>query len=84
MTSEIAALCPDMPEPVQRDLLPLVKGNIRHIDEIRQFDRELKSAFLEQFGANVIREAYPELAGRMVTRSAILHWPERKLEVSGS
>ncbi|MBL3824977.1 MULTISPECIES: carboxysome shell carbonic anhydrase domain-containg protein [Marinobacter] len=163
MTAEIAALCPDMPEPVQRDLLPLVEGNIRHINEIRQFDRELniehrewviclgrgfdflhapnvaliigpyspdlshpirqaagiikknmdsgripddgflllcsapyqepgtqkaraelKSAFLANFGATVIREAFPELATRMVTRSAILHWPERKLEVRGS
>lgn len=45
---------------------------------------ELKSAFLADFGATVIREAFPELATRMVTRSAILHWPERKLEVRGS
>jgi len=44
----------------------------------------LKSAFLANFGATVIREAFPELATRMVTRSAILHWPERKLEVRGS
>ncbi|MCW8979422.1 MAG: hypothetical protein OQK10_11400, partial [Marinobacter sp.] len=45
---------------------------------------ELKSAFLAEFGANVIRQAYPDLASRMVARSAILHWPERKLQVCES
>ncbi|WP_372987021.1 hypothetical protein [Marinobacter sp.] len=158
--AEIAALCPDMPAPVQRDLLPLVQGNIRHIHKIRQSDRELdiehrewviclgrgfdflhapnlaliigpyspdlshpirqaagiiqnnmdsgripddgflllssapytepgpqkaravlKSDFLGNFAAGVIEEAFPQLASKMIRRSAILHWPERRLEV---
>ncbi|SFN59558.1 hypothetical protein [Marinobacter pelagius] len=158
--AEIAALCPDMPAPVQRDLLPLVQGNIRHIHKIRQSDRELdiehrewviclgrgfdflhapnlaliigpyspdlshpirqaagiiqnnmdsgripddgflllssapytepgpqkaravlKSDFLGDFAAGVIQEAFPQLASKMIRRSAILHWPERRLEV---
>lgn len=160
ISPRIAALYPDMPTPVQRDLLPLVRGNIRHIAEIRKSDRELniehrewmicigrgfdflhvpnvaliigpyspdlshpirqaagiikanmesgrvpddgflllssapyqepgtqraratlKSAFLSGFAANVIQQDFPELAERMVTRSAILNWPERRLEV---
>lgn len=158
--AEIAALCPDMPAPVQRDVLPLVQGNIRHIHKIRQSDRELdiehrewviclgrgfdflhapnlaliigpyspdlshpirqaagiiqnnmdngripddgflllssapytepgpqkaravlKSEFLGEFAAGVIKEAFPQLASKMIRRSAILHWPERRLEV---
>lgn len=158
--SRIASLYPDMPVSVQRDLLPLVQGNIRHITDIRKSDRELdiehrewvicigrgfdflhvpnvaliigpyspdlshpirqaagiiranmdsgripddgflllssapyqepgtqkaratlKSAFLSGFAANVIEQDFPELAERMVTRSAILNWPERRLEV---
>lgn len=158
--SRIASLFPDMPTPVQRDLLPLVQGNIRHITDIRKSDRELniehrewvicigrgfdflhvpnvaliigpyspdlshpirqaagiikanmesgripddgflllssapylepgtqkaratlKSAFLSGFAANVIQQDFPELAERMITRSAILNWPERRLEI---
>lgn len=158
--SRIAALYADMPTQVQRDLLPLVQGNIHHIADIRERDRELntehrewiicvgrgfdflhapnvaliigpyspdlshpirqaagiikanmdsgripgdgflllssspymepgtqkaratlKSAFLSQFAANVIQQEFPELAERMVTRSAILNWSERRLEV---
>lgn len=158
--SRLAALYSDMPGPVQRDLLPLVCGNARHIADIRKSDRELniehrewvicvgrgfdflhvpnialiigpyspdlshpirqaagiikanmesgrvpddgflllssapyqepgtqkaratlKSAFLSEFAANVIKRDFPELAERMVTRSAILNWPERRLEV---
>ncbi|MBD3640241.1 MAG: hypothetical protein HUJ18_04530 [Marinobacter sp.] len=158
--AEIAALCPDMPAPVQRDLLPLVQGNVRHIHKIRQSDRELdiehrewviclgrgfdflhapnlaliigpyspdlshpirqaagiiqnnmnsgripddgflllssapytepgpqkaravlKSDFLGEFAAGVIDQAFPQLASKMIRRSAILHWPERRLEV---
>ncbi|MDL0430408.1 carboxysome shell carbonic anhydrase [Marinobacter sp. TBZ242] len=161
--SKIAALYPDMPGAVQRDLLPLVRGNIQHIAEIRKSDRELniehrewvicvgrgfdflhapnlalivgpyspdlahpirqaagiiranmesgripddgflllssapykepgtqkaratlKSAFLLEFAANVIEQDFPELAERMVTRSAILNWPERRLEVQSA
>ncbi len=160
ISPRIAALYPDMPVPVQRDLLPLVRGNVRHITDIRKSDRELniehrewiicigrgfdflhvpnvalivgpyspdlshpirqaagiikanmecgrvpddgflllssapyqepgtqkaratlKSAFLSEFAANVIQQDFPELAERMVTRSAILNWPERRLEV---
>lgn len=163
ISPRIAALYPDMPAPVQRDLLPLVRGNIRHIAEIRKSDRELniehrewmicigrgfdflhvpnvaliigpyspdlshpirqaagiikanmesgrvpddgflllssapyqepgtqkaratlKSAFLSGFAANVIQQDFPELAERMVTRSAILNWPERRLEVQSA
>lgn len=163
ISSRLAALYPDMPIPVQRDLLPLVHGNIQHITEIRMSDRELniehrewvicvgrgfdflhvpnvaliigpyspdlshpirqaagiiranmesgripddgflllssapylepgtqkaratlKSAFLSEFAANVIEQDFPELAERMVTRSAILNWPERRLEVQPS
>ncbi|MDR9423730.1 MAG: carboxysome shell carbonic anhydrase [Marinobacter sp.] len=163
ISPRIAALYPDMPTPVQRDLLPLVRGNIRHIAEIRKSDRELniehrewmicigrgfdflhvpnvaliigpyspdlshpirqaagiikanmesgrvpddgflllssapyqepgtqkaratlKSAFLSGFAANVIQQDFPELAERMVTRSAILNWPERRLEVQSA
>jgi hypothetical protein len=158
--ARIAALCPDMPAPVWRDLLPLVHGNIQHITDIRKSNRELniehrewvicigrgfdflhvpnvaliigpyspdlshpirqaagiinanmesgripddgflllssapyqepgtqkaratlKSAFLSEFAANVIHQDFPALAERMVTRSAILSWPERRLEV---
>ncbi|MCM0611309.1 hypothetical protein KFJ24_02325 [Marinobacter sediminum] len=160
VAAEIAALCPDMPSPVRRDLLPLVQGNIRHIAEIRDSDRELniehrewviclgrgfdflhvpnvaliigpyspdlshpirqaagiiqnnmdcgripddgflllssspyqepgaqkaraalKSDFLSGFAGSVIRESFPELAGKMITRSAILNWSERRLEL---
>ncbi len=159
LPGRLAALYPDMPAAVQRDLLPLLEGNLRHIREIRQVRRppdvehrewviclgrgfdflhvpnmaliigpyspdlshpirqaagiiqanmahgripadgflllasspyqesgtqkaraSLKSRFLAEFGAGVIRQAFPDLAGRMVTRSAVLHWPERRLE----
>lgn len=158
--ARITALFPDMPLPIQRDLLPLVRGNIRHIADIRESDRELniehrewvicigrgfdflhapnlaliigpfspdlshpirqaagiikanmesgripddgflllssapyqepgtqkaratlKSAFLLEFAANVIQREFPELAELMVARSAILNWPERRLEI---
>ncbi len=158
--SRLAALYPDMPAPVQRDLLPLVRGNIQHIADIRKSDRELniehrewvicigrgfdflhvpnlaliigpfspdlahpirqaagiikanmesgrvpddgflllssapyqepgtqkaratlKSSFLLGFAANVIKQEFPEFAELMVARSAILNWPERRLEM---
>lgn len=160
LPSRLAALFPDMPGPVRRDLLPLIRGNVRHIAEVRTTNRELniehrewvicigrgfdflhvpnvaliigpcspdlshpirqaagiiranmdggripedgflllssapyqepgtqkaratlKSAFMADFAANVIGEAFPELAEKMVTRSAILNWPERRLDV---
>ncbi|MDX1634923.1 MAG: carboxysome shell carbonic anhydrase [Marinobacter sp.] len=160
LAGRLAALYPDMPWQIQRDLLPLIEGNLRHIGEVRQVPRALaiehrewviclgrgfdflhlpnvaliigpfspdlshpirqaagiiqgnmkhgripddgflllasapyqepgtqkaraglKSRFLSEFGAEVIRQAFPELAARMVTRSAVLHWPERRLEM---
>jgi len=160
LPSRLAAMFTDMPAPVQRDLLPLVQGNVRHIAEVRTTDRELniehrewvicigrgfdflhvpnvaliigpyspdlshpirqaagiiranmesgripddgflllssapyqepgtqkaraalKSEFLLDFAANVIRGAFPELAEKMVTRSGILNWSERRLDI---
>lgn len=41
----------------------------------------LKSRFLAEFAANVVRNDFPDLASGMVTRTAILNWQERKLEI---
>jgi len=41
---------------------------------------ELKSRFLSQFAAGVIRAEFPELAGKMATRTAVLDWRSRQLE----
>ncbi|WP_092998897.1 carboxysome shell carbonic anhydrase domain-containg protein [Thiohalomonas denitrificans] len=41
---------------------------------------QLKSRFLSQFAAEVIREEFPELAGKMRVRTAVLNWPSRTLE----
>jgi hypothetical protein len=41
LLSKLMALFPDMPRQVQLDLLPLIKGNIAHIAEMRNSDREL-------------------------------------------
>ncbi len=38
----LAQLYPDMPEEMQEDLLPLVQGNLAHIDGIRRSDRSLE------------------------------------------
>lgn len=152
----------DMPAQVRHDLLPLVEGNLRHIDEMRQLQRELdiehrewiicvgrgfdflhvpnvaliigpyspdlsdpiikaagiiranmaqgripddgflllssapydevgpdqaraelKAHFMAEFAANVIREAQPALAEKMLIRTATLHWPTRRLELIG-
>lgn len=35
------ALCPDMPERIVNDLLPLMEGNVRHIAEVRREQRQL-------------------------------------------
>lgn len=45
---------------------------------------ELKSRFMAQFAADVIREAYPRLAERMHRRTAVLDWAARRLEVMGA
>lgn len=155
----IAALLPDMPPEILRDLLPLAQGNVRHIAKMRDTERELdiehrewvicvgrgfdflhvpnvaliigpyspdlahpirtaatiirnnmdsgripddgflllssspylepgtqksraslKSRFLMEFAADVIHEAYPELGAKMMARSAVLNWHERRLE----
>ncbi|MBS4097080.1 MAG: hypothetical protein KGZ83_09645 [Sulfuricella sp.] len=41
---------------------------------------ELKSRFLSHFAATVIREEFPELAGKMRMRVAALDWRSRSLE----
>jgi hypothetical protein len=41
---------------------------------------ELKSRFLSQFAAEVIRAEFPELAGKMAMRTAVLDWRSRHLE----
>lgn len=41
---------------------------------------ELKSRFLAGFAADVIRAEFPELAGKMACRTAVLDWRSRQLE----
>ena len=41
---------------------------------------ELKSRFLSAFAAEVIRAEFPELAGKMAMRTAVLDWRSRQLE----
>jgi hypothetical protein len=159
----LAALLPDMPAQMRADLLPLLQGNLDHIETIRAqmrrgeraldiehrewmiclgrgFDflhtpnlaliigpyspnldvpirtaagiiqanmqagripddgflllasvpydeigvdrarAELKSRFLSSFAAEVIRAEFPELAGKMAMRTAVLDWRSRQLE----
>lgn len=45
---------------------------------------ELKSRFLSQFAAEVIRKEFPELAGKMFERTAVLNWGSRELEMVGA
>ena len=42
---------------------------------------ELKSRFLSQFAAEVIRNEFPELASKMFMRTAVLNWSSRTLEM---
>jgi hypothetical protein len=42
---------------------------------------ELKSRFLCRFAAEVVRSEFPELAGKMRTRTAVLDWRSRRLEL---
>ncbi len=44
---------------------------------------ELKSRFLSQFAAEVIRAEFPELASKMAMRTAVLDWKSRQLETLG-
>jgi hypothetical protein len=41
---------------------------------------ELKSTFLSRFAANVIRDEFGTLAGKMSTHTAVLDWRSRSLE----
>lgn len=41
---------------------------------------ELKSRFLSEFAAGVIRAEFPALAGKMFVRTAVLNWRSRSLE----
>lgn len=160
----LAALLPDMPAQMRADLLPLLRGNVDHITDIRAqtaqrmreldiehrewvicigrgFDflhtpnlaliigpyspdladpvrkaagiiksnmkagripddgflllasvpydeigvdrarAELKARFLSGFAANVVTQEFPELAARMTTRTAVLDWHSRNLEL---
>jgi hypothetical protein len=46
---------------------------------------ELKSRFLSNFAADVIRREFPELGGKMTMRTAVLDWRSRALEtIDGS
>ena len=42
---------------------------------------ELKSRFLSQFAAEVIRTEFPELANKMFMQTAVLNWRSRMLEM---
>jgi hypothetical protein len=42
---------------------------------------EMKSRFLARFAAEVISQEYPELAGKMAIRTAVLDWRSRQLEL---
>jgi hypothetical protein len=37
----VARLCPDMPGDIRRDLLPLLEGNLQHVDSLRGVPRKL-------------------------------------------
>ncbi|PMR69824.1 hypothetical protein [Halomonas heilongjiangensis] len=42
---------------------------------------ELKSRFLADFASRVIRREHPALAERMIRRTAVVHWPTRRLDL---
>ena len=44
---------------------------------------ELKARFMSGFAANVIIQEFPELAARMSTRTAVLDWNARQMELLG-
>ncbi|NMG75644.1 carboxysome shell carbonic anhydrase domain-containg protein [Aromatoleum diolicum] len=44
---------------------------------------ELKSRFLSDFAADVIRREYPDLAASMHMRTAVLDWRSRRFEIVG-
>ena len=41
LSTQLASLCPDMPREIQRDLLPLLEGNVAHVSELMGVEREL-------------------------------------------
>lgn len=45
---------------------------------------EFKSRFLSDFAADVIRNAFPALAGKMTKRTAVLEWRLGNLELLDS
>ncbi|MCE9663949.1 carboxysome shell carbonic anhydrase [Halomonas sp. M5N1S17] len=156
----VTVLCPDMPSDIRRDLLPLLEGNLQHVDSLRGVARKLdiehrewvicvgrgfdflhlpntalivgpyspdlsqpvgtaaaiidanmkssripddgflllastpyqevgvdraravmKSHFLTEFATQVIHREHPKLAKRMLRRTAVVHWPSRRLEL---
>ncbi|WP_444677849.1 hypothetical protein [Halomonas sp. E19] len=156
----VATLCPDMPADIRRDLLPLLIGNLAHVEALRGTPRELdlehrewvicvgrgfdflhlpntalivgpyspdlsqpigtaaaiiasnmqagripddgflllastpfetigvdraraemKSRFLADFAAEVIHREHPQLARKMLSRTAVVHWQSRRLEL---
>ncbi|WP_163575609.1 hypothetical protein [Halomonas faecis] len=160
LPGRLAQLCPDMPDDIRRDLLPLLEGNLSHAAELRGGSRdldlehrewvicigrgfdflhlpntaliigpygpdlaepigtaadiiddnmqsgripqdgfmllastpyqtvgvdraraELKSHFLADFASKVIHTRHPELAKRMVSHTAVVHWPTRCLDL---
>jgi hypothetical protein len=42
LAARLRGTCPDMPERVLADLLPLVRGNLEHVGEMRGTDRDLE------------------------------------------
>jgi hypothetical protein len=160
LDQRVAQVCPDMPGDIRRDLLPLLHGNLQHVDSLRGTARELdiehrewvicigrgfdflhlpntalivgpyspdlsepiataaaiidanmkagripddgflllastpyeaigvdraraelKSRFLSEFAARVITREHPRLAASMLSRTAVVHWPSRRLEL---
>lgn len=43
---------------------------------------KLKAGFMADFAAQVIQQAQPELAAKMLVRRAVVHWPTRRLEMA--
>lgn len=41
LSTQLASLCPDMPREIQRDLLPLLEGNVAHVSELQHIERNL-------------------------------------------
>ncbi|MHB1360191.1 MAG: hypothetical protein ACYCWC_11495 [Rhodocyclaceae bacterium] len=92
----IGPYSPNLGEPIRR-AAAIIQANMEagripddgflllssvHYDEIG-VDRaraEIKSRFLAQFATDVINADFPDLAGKMATRVAVLDWHSRTLE----